>query len=406
MTETNSTQPAKAKPKTSKTLSLTQAAIERQQKTSIELLNDPSLPLRLRFWKSRKKATIWLIEPYKGSEKWHRIGYWPALKIKGVIDNLETYKRSLLVSGQVDCNAFSRVGDLLTWYKDRSDTDGELSKPRKANIRSVITKHLEPILGKYKLSDIGGDMIEDAFIWPLQNRYPVQTVQQYFKVLKSAFNQAKKSKKISLNPLSDVILSDYLKVKGKSKPKPCKIASHDLDSIFGLMRLMPFEASFLVLTMFCFGTRIGETRRLKISYFEPDKQQWHLPGAITKTEEPLVTPITDWYLEQLKTYRQKQIELNGYSGPYLFPNGKGNPLSENDASDLVRMISKSHWSAHDCRKLFRTELAHHRVDYFVAEQLLNHKMSDLDAAYIHGSLDDLKRDALKKWHFFLAQKST
>lgn len=384
------------------TIKLSDSEIKRQAKESVKELNDPTLPLRVRFHKSRNKATIFLVEYIQGQGKWHRVGYWPQLTMKGVISNWAELQQKFLLSGQVEFDAFYLASDVLVWFRERALTQSNLSKDRKYNIKSVINKHLIPMIGHYQVKALEPEVIEDALIWPLQNRYKLSTTQQYFKVLKRVFKQAKQSKKLCNNPLADIKLSDS--IKGKLEIKACQIATHDLDAMFKTMKIMPFEASFLVLTMLCFGTRIGETRRLKSTYLEHDQQQWHLPATITKTKEPLITPISDWYLVLLNEYRKKQAMINGYKGVYLFPNTKGKCINENTATEYVQYISNRQWTAHDLRKLARTTWATLHVDYFVGEQLLNHKMKDLDAAYIHSTLEELKRKAITDWHFFLAQK--
>lgn len=387
---------------TAKTIKLSDSEIKRQAKETVNELNDPTLPLRVRFHKSRNKATIFLVEYIKGQGKWHRVGYWPQLTIKGVISSWAELQQKFLLSGQVEFDAFYTAADVLVWYRERALTQANLSKHRKYNVKSVITKHLIPTLGHYQVKELTPEIIEDAFIWPLQNRYSLSTVQQYFKVLKRVFKQAKASKKLCNNPLADSKLSDS--ITGKIEIKACQLATHDLNDVFHKMKIMPFEASFLVLTMLCFGTRIGETRQMKSTYLEQDQQQWHLPAKITKSNQPLVTPISDWYLALFKEYRTKQMTIHGYSGVYLFPNSKGKCINENTANDYVQYLSNRQWTAHDLRKLARTTWATLHVDYFVGEQLLNHKMKDLDARYIQSTLDELKRKAITDWHFFLAQK--
>ena len=44
------------------------------------------------------------------------------------------------------------------------------------------------------------------------------------------------------------------------------------------------------------------------------------------------------------------------------------------------------------------------VDYLIGELLLNHALDDLDAAYIHTHAMTLKRDALERWHLWLAAR--
>ncbi len=384
-------------------IKLSDAELKRQAKEDINELTDPTLPLRVRFWSNREKATIFLIEYIGGVGKWHRLGYWPSLTMKSVLSEWGALQKKFLLSGTIEFNAYFQASDLFTWYQERALSDKSLSKHRKYNTKSIISKHMIPLLGGFEIKALTVEIIEDSLIWPLQNRYRLSTVQQYFKLLKRVFRQAFISEKISVNPLASMRFKDF--IDADIKPKPCAIASHDLKNIFGLMKYMPFEASFLVLTMLAFGMRIGETRQLKYSYIETDQQQWHLPETITKTVA-LITPITPWYQKLLQQYQDKQKRLNGYTGAYLFPSGNGKCINENLATEYIQSISQHQWTSHDCRKIARTTWQELGGDYFVCEQLLNHKMKDLDERYIQSSLTKLKRELLEKWHFFLAQKMT
>ncbi|MOA39003.1 hypothetical protein D3C78_1607480 [compost metagenome] len=44
------------------------------------------------------------------------------------------------------------------------------------------------------------------------------------------------------------------------------------------------------------------------------------------------------------------------------------------------------------------------VDYLIGELLLNHALDNLDATYIHTQATALKRDALERWHTYLAER--
>jgi integrase len=304
------------------TVILTDKEIREQQKTNVRELNDPSLPIRVRFHKDREKATLWLVKYIKGQGKWHRLGYWPELTFKALKKDIALYQQKLFLSGRVEFNAFTTTGDLLDWYIETIEfikgKEKGLSMDRYYNIRSVVNKHLKPALDKVKFEDLDQPLIQDILINPLYKAYKTTTTIHYYKVLKAAFALALEKKQITKNPIAHIMIGKM--VKGKSLVKDGKLQTHDLDNIFHKMKTTPFEASFLVLTMLCFGFRIGETRNLKISFFDRDLQAWRIPKEITKTDQSFTSPITDFYLKKLEQYREKQKNLCNYTGVYLFPN--------------------------------------------------------------------------------------
>jgi integrase len=390
------------------TLKLTDKAIREQQKNRVRELNDPSLPIRVRFHKDREKATLWLVKYIKGQGKWHRVGYWPELSFTALKKDLALYQQKLFLSGRVEFNAFTNTGDLLDWYlevieQSKGKRKG-LSMNRYYNIRSTVNKHLKPALKNVVFDDLDQALIQEVLINPLYKDYCASTTIQYFKVLKAAFAAASDKNQLTKNPIAHIMIGKM--IKGKALVKDGKLKTHDLETIFYKMQTTPFEASFLVLTMLCFGFRIGETRHLNINFFDRDLKAWRIPTQITKTEQSFTTPITDFYLTQLEQYREKQKALCHYTGPLLFPNTRNKPINKNQANDYIQCLSNNEWTSHDLRKLARTYWADHDVDYYIAELLLNHKTKGLDLAYINTTALKLKRKALTEWHFFLAQKLT
>ena len=73
-------------------------------------------------------------------------------------------------------------------------------------------------------------------------------------------------------------------------------------------------------------------------------------------------------------------------------------ITEQSAFAGFRSLSGGLWSSHDLRKLARTGWVELGVDYLIGEMLLNHGMSLMAETYINTSADELKLDALTRWH--------
>ncbi|MBF4354445.1 tyrosine-type recombinase/integrase, partial [Vibrio anguillarum] len=133
-----------------------------------------------------------------------------------------------------------------------------------------------------------------------------------------------------------------------------------------------------------------------------ETKQWHIPARNTKSKKDIVYPLSDEMVEYLASYKQWQLSQY-YKGNNVFPLTKRDksPIHAALASQMVREVSKSEWSAHDLRKLARTIWADLGVDYLVAESLLNHAKDKLDVVYIHTHVELQKKNALNTYHNWL-----
>ncbi len=79
-------------------------------------------------------------------------------------------------------------------------------------------------------------------------------------------------------------------------------------------------------------------------------------------------------------------------------------MSRDVANSIYQHVSGKTWTSHHCRKLARSRLADLGVDKFVADRIINHKMSNLDTAYIHTTTENLKCEALATYHAWLDEQ--
>jgi len=367
----------------------------------VRQVRDPRYPpLMLRFGRDRNRASWLLVRHGGGKSQSKKIANWPDLPVKAAIELMPVKLAELTAdpSAMIGAAGWVRVGDLLTWFNERAAVDRGLSKNRRDNIRSLINCQLLPRLSSLNLVDVDGETVDERLIWPMQEVRSLAYTRQAFALLKQAFKRAKKLKKLTINPLGDVVFSDFTEV--RIRPKPCAIRPQQLPEIISKateLWVRDVKAAMLVLLMLCHGTRIHETTLAKWSDFDlVEGGEWFLPADQTKTRADHRLPLTAPVLAMLKAYRHWQ-HLAGYRGVYLFPRGDGQPLADRQAQDKVALFG-GEWSAHDLRKIARTMWADLGVDYLIGELLLNHALRDLDAAYIHTHAQVLKREALQRWH--------
>ncbi|MCG6216254.1 tyrosine-type recombinase/integrase [Vibrio furnissii] len=391
---------------TTKRLRITDAAIERHRADgAVSRLRDERYTLELRFRKDRSAniaATWWLVNKRKhngrdGKAVWEKLGTWPQMSASALLKKLP-HKLASLATNQTDVvTEWATFADVLTWYLDHAQQSRQISATRRSAVKSVINRHLLPRVGALPLQGVKKHQLKTALIWPLQAEYAKRTVKSYFAILKAAFHQAAREELLTTNPLSVIQLSDFMST--KADPNEGRLHPPMVAPLLDRLQAMTWRERILPLLQLTHGTRIRETRLARWSHIDWENRTWRIPAKNAKNGEALILPLTDQVLAMLDRHRETQSEGTLYIIP-ASQSGKA-PISKDKANDLYQIISEGEWTSHDCRKLARSRLADLGVDKFVGERLLNHKMRDLDQAYIHTTTEHLKREALATYHAWL-----
>lgn len=385
---------------------LSDAAIKKHAADpSIGELKDPRHPLRFRYRNDRSKGSWYLVRFAQGA-KWEKAGNWPDVPARVMIDALPLVQARLLAdpSAPVVVGGWQRVGQVLEWFADRLVTDNNMSKDRKGSSRSLIKCHLLPALGDLPLSELGTDTLDQLLIWPMQSDHKLSYVRSALGVLKVAFGFALVLKKIPLDPMAGVSFSNFSKAKIKPKDARLRhVAVVDLLAAWSELFATDPAAVALAVLMLAHGTRITETRLAKWKNIHLSAGEWFIPGVNTKSKRDHILPLTPHAVAFLERYRENQ-KARGYEGAYLFPapSRSGQPLSRSQAFKVFDRLGAGEWTSHDLRKLARTCWAKFRVDSLVVKLLLNHSLTDLEATYFQDRGEDIKRDALERWHEWLS----
>lgn len=294
------------------------------------------------------------------------------------------------------------VAQVVTWWCGRLEANRSVSASYKATMLSLARRQVIPRLGKVTLKQLDRATVDDQLVWPMQAEgLSPHTAHKALQVLLMALELAAVQKRIERNPLAGVSFKDFWS--GKLQPKAAGLLPVAVPTL--LTNLCDaFErqpvAVMLALTMLAQGNRIGETclaRRAQISMIE---RVWIFPSQNTKTREELVVPLTEQMCELLTRYWQA-LPPSRQGSPWVFPGVNGKPLSAKQASALIKELSGGEWTSHDLRKLARTVWAEIGIDYLVGEMLLNHSVGTLAKTYIRTTADQLRREALERWHAWL-----
>lgn len=151
------------------------------------------------------------------------------------------------------------------------------------------------------------------------------------------------------------------------------------------------QSGAIIRLMLLWGTRKGETLTIRKNWIVDGILT--IPAIVTKNGRPHTIPILP--------YAQSVLDTLPNKGPYYFP-GKDpdQPLHDGSWTKLHKAVLKASntgsWSAHSCRRTFRTACARFGVPRDLAERLLNHAQGALDEIYDHHDYLEAKRDALAK----------
>lgn len=384
---------------------ISDAAIKRYaEDLTISELKDPRHPLRFRYRNDRSKGSWHLIRFDKGG-KWRKAANWPEVPARLMLDSVPVVMARLMSdpAAVATVDGWESVGQVLRWYVDRLKADRGLSKDRRSSSMSVINRQLLPALDTLPLCKLNRDTLDSHLVWHMQEEYSLGYVKSALDVLKVVFGRALTLNKITVNPLAGVTFSNF--TKAKIRPKGARlrhVAVVELLAAWAEAFSTDPAAVALMMMMLAHATRITETRLAKWKNVHLQEGEWFIPGADTKSKRDHLLPLTPAAVAFLDRYRENQ-KARGYDGAYLFPSTahSGRPMSRSQAFAVFTRFGAGEWSSHDLRKLAPSIWANLGVDPLVGKLLLNHATTDLERTYFQAMGEQVKRNALMRWHGWL-----
>lgn len=385
---------------------LSDAAIKRHaEDKNVSTLNDPRHPIRFRYRTDRTRGSWHVIRFIKGEAKWRKAANWPDVSAKVLLEQLPAVHARLLGDPEAVATVghFKEVGQVLSWYFDRLAGDCTLSGSRRGSALSAIRAQLLPRLKDVPLGELNAASLDRLLFGPMQAEYALSYVKSVLGVLKVVFADAVRLQQLAHNPIKDVSFGTFSQA--KIRPKGARLRHVNVVDLLSVWadhyKHSPQDVAFAVM-MLAHGTRISETRKAKWKNVHLASGEWFIPAGDTKSNRDHLLPLTPQAVAFLSRYRASQ-KARGYDGAYLFPScsRSAQPLARSKAFDIFSRLGAGEWSSHDLRKLARSCWAKLRVDSLVVKLLLNHALTDLEAAYFQDLGDDIKREALERWHGYL-----
>ena len=149
--------------------------------------------------------------------------------------------------------------------------------------------------------------------------------------------------------------------------------------------------------------RTGEARFATWSEIDLDRNVWEIPAGRMKMRRPHVVPITERMAEILgEAKRRHPAHENGEDparSDYVFPSGKGRPLTEMACLMLMRrMEAFADFTPHGLRSTFK-DWATEQTDFprELIEEQLAHQLGAVERAYKRGSAHERRRPMMEAW---------
>jgi integrase len=163
----------------------------------------------------------------------------------------------------------------------------------------------------------------------------------------------------------------------------------------------PYAFNYIVRLCILLGQRRGEIGLLRAEYIDWESRTITLPPEIVKNGRKHTFPFGETAADILR-----KLPSEGY----LFPSTKSGSLVFNGWLYCKRELDLAcplpHWTLHDLRRTFATNMAALRVAPHVTERLLNHSsgiISGIAAIYNRFQYMDEMREAVQAWENRLKQ---
>lgn len=277
---------------------------------------------------------------------------------------------------------------LQTFYDTHCATKQKPSSQKE--FTRLLNSHFLPTLQNRVLSDIAPQQVQRIIDALLPT--PSEALHA-FKAIRLFFRWARARHLIQSSPC------EGMSAPSKEKSKDRVLNHTELRAVWTAADFYPFGAivRLLILT----GQRRLEVGWMKWEYIDLDKMEITLPSTLTKNSRQHTFPIGPMVTELLETIPK--------TSPYLFPSrgSTDRPFSGYSPSKthFDKKTKLAHWTLHDLRRTYATNLAALGTPIHVTEKLLNHvsgTMGGIVSIYQRHGFAPEMRQAIDAWERHLA----
>jgi integrase len=274
-------------------------------------------------------------------------------------------------------------------------------------IRARIEKDIRPHLGKLPVDAVKVSHIDDM-LKAINDRNAPTTANDVLRLTRKIFDLAVSREWAARNPCATLTDSD---AGGEEAGRDRALNRAELVAFFAAMRKtsglsIQNEHTFKLLLLL--GVRKSELCMAKIDEFDLDKAVWELPAGRTKTNVAIDIPLSK---SAVRALRELVRLAKDSGGEYLLPARKAQSrmlphIHENTLNVALSKVRKqmkdvAPFTIHDLRRTARTQLTALKVDRFIAERCLNHKIAGVEGRYDRHEYFEERREALDKLATFI-----
>jgi integrase len=295
----------------------------------------------------------------------------------------------------------------------------------------------ERTLGKHRPSTITWKTALAEYLEVVKSKNRKSTFDQYSRTLKNCFpfgdtkladipkaDISKKLAKLKDTPSQQKHAAVYLKIffnwciaeeyletnplqsykQGKGKRRKRILTDEELRAVWNASFQMEGLFGIIVRLIILTGQRRSEIAALLRTYYSHNQQTVTLPGTLTKNHLEHTFPVGPM---------ASQIIMDQIGSPtrrgsdYLFPARTSIERPFSGWSKCKRELDKfagiAHWTLHDTRRTFRTNLGRLKVRPDIAERLVNHASArtEMEETYdLYTYLPEM-REAMDRWEAFV-----
>jgi integrase len=332
-----------------------------------------------------KHRRTWIV--MRGEERRRiRIGHYPAVTLSEARKEAKRLLAATNLSGKR-----VTLGEAYETFK--TDYIARRKERTQRDYKRMIEKHFLPTLKSKRMDAITSYMlsaITDGLADTPSEQAHAQVVCRIF------FRWAIRPQRryISINPLEGMQIA-------KSKKRKRILTDDELRAVWIAAGQIEGDFGEIVRLLILMGQRRGETGALADSYYSHNQQTVTFPGEITKNNREHTFPVGP--MASAIIHRRVQQERESA----LLFQAKGSELPFSGWSKCKKELDKlahiAHWTLHDLRRTFRTNLGRLRVRPDIAERLVNHisARTEMEETYdLYTYLPEM-REAIEKWEAFV-----
>lgn len=360
-------------------LTVKNLSVERGQRTFFDDTM-PGFGVRV----SPKSRTFVLVIHRRGKNKWETLGKYPVVSLSKAREEARNRLSTVQLrkGPEMPVMAFTEAYELfLASYKakNRPKTVYEMER--------VVRRHLTPKFGHSLIAEISthelATLIERLMPTPAE-------CLATFKAARTIFRWAARRRILERSPLEGV--EPPVKIAHRTRvlnDDELRIVWNTSNSLGNLNPEFATIVKLLILT----GQREGQIAKLRGEWIDRDAKTITWPAEAMKSGRPHILPLASMALATLQALPR--------SGFVFRARGKETPFSGFSAckASFDRRVVIPHWTLHDLRRTFSTDIAKLRVPPHIKEMLLAHSTAKdpIEAIYDLHTYEPEMRDALGAW---------